>query len=960
MKDGSLQASVPVKPGAMTQLLAELARTPETTGWELPVAAGEVVGRFQILREIGRGGFGVVYEARDTELTRSVAFKAIRQLGVEEPKADQLLAEAEAAARLAHPNIVHLYDLGRCERGPYLILELLHGKTLSERLKEGPLPAREALRISVEMAKGLAHAHGQGVVHRDVKPGNVFLCQDGQVKLLDFGMAHVFGRAGLKGGTPAYMAPEQAAGQPGDERGDVYALGVTLYQLLTGKLPFEDGKGGIPSGGTPPEIPGAPAALVRIVGRMLAREPGERPRDGAEALELLRAFQRTLEPRRQAWLAWSVAAVALVAGGAFALRQRPLPAGRLLTVLADTDNATGDPDLDGVSELLRAGLEQSRRVSVMSRSRLVGILREAGDAVPRTIGEEKAGAAARKAGAPLLVVPGVGSAGGGYDVGVRAVDVQRNETLFSLRESAAAKTTVPAALDRILGDVRRRLDEEPGQAPAAPVAVAAYAPANPEALRHYTDGTRLRSEGRHRQALEPLMKAVAADPDFVLARLAILEDAVWERSEAMDWEDEKLDSFLSALRQGLHRLPAKEQAYADYLIMEASVRTAWAERFTNYTEALRQLDRVIEASPDDPRPYVDAAEFHLDQRGDLEPGRPYVEKAIPFVPYDGSHPFFVRFLLAIGRLDEALARARRIAEAVPSPTSLQQLAMVHIVRGETAEALAVARRAAAGFPAGIPDVGTFLEADALDEVERLLGGREMRMPRWLSLRGRIRDALRVYDARRRAAPRARSASIHLHFQRGFLLLAREDPKALWLETEASFRSGVPAHILACDAWKLALLGDLERGRRLEMMASDRRVCGRMASAILTWKAGDRGEALRLLSSIAAPSSDLHRGEILSEMGRDREAVDLFRVYRRRSGLNIWDDLYDLYNYPRSFYLEAAALERLGEKDEARKVAARLLHLWERADSDRPLLEEARALGKRLGVAPRQPAAGGPR
>ncbi len=287
------------------------------------------MGRFELLREIGRGAFGVVYEARDRELGRSVAFKAVRA-GGQSSQRDELLAEAEAAAKLSHPNIVHLYDYGRCEHGPYLILELLRGETLDERLRRGPLPLREALRVAVEVSRGVAHAHRQGVVHRDLKPGNVFLCDDGQVKVLDFGLALVFGRAGLAGGTPAYMAPEQARGEIGDERSDVYALGAMLVEVLTGRLPYDPkGERGVPPGGAAPGIPGTPSALGRILDRMLAREAGERPASGQEALEALAALQKVVEPRRRAVVAWALAACAAAAAVGLALRPPRIPAGRL-------------------------------------------------------------------------------------------------------------------------------------------------------------------------------------------------------------------------------------------------------------------------------------------------------------------------------------------------------------------------------------------------------------------------------------------------------------------------------------------------------------------------------------------------------------------------------------------------------------------------------------------------------
>ena len=239
MGEERASAGTAVRPGAMSALLEKLYQRPDDRE-PRSVAAfhpGQVVGRFELVREIGRGGFGVVYEARDRELPRSVAFKSVRVGGALDARQQRLLYEAEAAARLAHPNIVTLYDVGHCDDGPYLVLELLHGGTLGERLKEGALPLGEALRIALEVARGLAHAHANGVVHRDLTPGNVFLCADGQVKILDFGMAHAFGRRKVDGGTLAYMAPEQIADAPEDERTDVFALGVILYQMIRGELP---------------------------------------------------------------------------------------------------------------------------------------------------------------------------------------------------------------------------------------------------------------------------------------------------------------------------------------------------------------------------------------------------------------------------------------------------------------------------------------------------------------------------------------------------------------------------------------------------------------------------------------------------------------------------------------------------------------------------------------------------
>jgi serine/threonine-protein kinase len=300
------------------------------SGWEGLLREGAVVDRFELVREIGRGGFGVVWEARDREQGRAVAFKAVLGGDASDPRQERLLQEAEAAARLSHPNVVAFHEVGRTAHGPYLVLELLRGATLGQRLHAGPLAAREALRVAVEMAKGLAHAHAQGIFHRDVKPGNVFLCDDGAVKLLDLGMARTFGHRKIDGGTPAFMAPEQWRGAPEDERTDVFALGVVLFLMLARELPFpHDDDGAAVCGPRPApglDVPGVPA-LGALVARMLAKDPVARPRDAGEVLAALLGVQEelartpALEPvgrvlRPALWRTAADSPRALAAGGA--------------------------------------------------------------------------------------------------------------------------------------------------------------------------------------------------------------------------------------------------------------------------------------------------------------------------------------------------------------------------------------------------------------------------------------------------------------------------------------------------------------------------------------------------------------------------------------------------------------------------------------------------------------------
>jgi len=296
-RTGTVSARTPppeVRPGALSEVLQEV--DAGKAHWSA-LRPGAVIGRFELVREVGRGGFGVVYEAKDRELGRLVAFKAVRAGPRQEVREERLLWEAETAARLCHPNIVMLFDVGRAPEGPYLVMELLRGCTLARRPDPHPVPLREAVRIGVEIARGLAHAHAHGVIHRDLTPGNIYLCEDGQVKLLDLGLAHAFGHRKIDGGTPSYMAPEQRRGAPEDERTDVFALGVILFEMLTGELPYPGDRGtSFPESATALllDVPEQPA-LADLVMQMLSGDPVKRPRDAGEVVVALALFQQELE-----------------------------------------------------------------------------------------------------------------------------------------------------------------------------------------------------------------------------------------------------------------------------------------------------------------------------------------------------------------------------------------------------------------------------------------------------------------------------------------------------------------------------------------------------------------------------------------------------------------------------------------------------------------------------------------
>jgi serine/threonine-protein kinase len=264
-----------------------------------PRAAGGA-SRYELLEELGRGGMGVVYKARDTRLGRIVALKRLPdELRDNQTAARLFLREAQAAAALNHPNIVTVYDAGE-ENGVYHItMELLEGMPLNRiQDQRGRLGVRDVARLAIQVCAGLQYAHAQRIVHRDIKTANLFFTRDKVVKIMDFGLAktieEVRRNSTVIGGTPYYMAPEQAAGEPVDHRTDLYAFGVTCFRMLTGEFPFRDGDLVHHHRHTPaPDprqwVPDLPAGVAEVVLQMLAKRPDERPADAAEVAVRLRA-----------------------------------------------------------------------------------------------------------------------------------------------------------------------------------------------------------------------------------------------------------------------------------------------------------------------------------------------------------------------------------------------------------------------------------------------------------------------------------------------------------------------------------------------------------------------------------------------------------------------------------------------------------------------------------------------
>lgn len=485
----------------------------------MTLAVGSRLGPYEVQGLLGTGGMGQVYRARDPRLGRAVAIKVLAPDLAADPEAlARFQREARAIAALSHPNILAIHDLGEHEGRVFAVMELLEGETLRDAIAAGPLPLRRAAEIAVAIADGLAAAHSRGIVHRDVKPENVFLDPRGGVKLLDFGLARALriGRAAgesadltLEGtvpgvilGTVHYMSPEQARGEAVDERSDIFSLGSVLYEMLTGEKAF----------------PGETTA--EVLASILRDEPAglQQPdRIPPEAARLLRhVLEKTRAARCQSASDLSFELRSLLPAAAHA-GTAPAAAGDVASLaILPFVNSSSDPELeylsDGISESLMNALSQVPDLKVIARN---SAFRYRGAAVDPA-------AVARTLGVRSIVTGRVLQRGDRLSVSVELVDARENRHLWGeqYHRRLADLFEIQEEISRdIAGKLRSRL-----AGPAGP-GIKRYTE-DVEAYRLYLRGRyywNKRPQAEFSRALECYQQAIERDPTFALAFAGIAD-----------------------------------------------------------------------------------------------------------------------------------------------------------------------------------------------------------------------------------------------------------------------------------------------------------------------------------------------------------------------------------------------------------------------------------------------------
>ena len=516
---------------------------------------GTKLGPYEIVEPLGHGGMGEVYRARDTRLRRQVAIKTISaRAGIDPEARERFDREARAVAALSHPNILSIYDVGTHEGMPFLAVELLDGETLRSRIEASPLPLSKELDYAAQLGRGLAAAHEQGVVHRDLKPDNVFVTRDGQVKLLDFGLAtdpdaesadastHFHTEQGTLLGTVGYMSPEQASGKPADARSDIFSFGCVLFELLSGRRAFKRESRVETLNAIlkehPPDVtslrPDTPVALDRVVRRCLEKSPASRfqsARDLVFALETLAvSSDATPAPstgrlsRRARWTTAALLAAVVVAGAGIlwwglprsqpppqpAATPAPAPDPRRLLAVLPFENVTSNGPgyfAAGMTEEVTNHLSKLNGLRVLARTTLAQFPNPRGQLSEM----------ASKLGIGSVVTGTVREADGRVRVNVELLDAQTGQLIWSEQYDREGVDVFAAQSDIALrvGDALNAsvtLDERArvGRRPTS--SVAAY-----ELFMRSRNVKGATSEERLAASIDLLRQAVALDPQFAEA-----------------------------------------------------------------------------------------------------------------------------------------------------------------------------------------------------------------------------------------------------------------------------------------------------------------------------------------------------------------------------------------------------------------------------------------------------------
>jgi tetratricopeptide (TPR) repeat protein len=928
---------------------------------EKDVLSGRVLGHFRLLEEIGSGGMGVVYRAHDERLDRDVAVKVLPAGALtDEAARKQFRQEAQALARLNHPNIATIYDFDCQEDTDFLAMELLTGQTLADKLLAGPLPQSTVIQFGMQIAGGLATAHEQGILHRDLKPANLGLTADGRLKILDFGLAKLLQPgpddatqtltgAGWVKGTIPYMAPEQLRGEKVDARADIYAAAAVLYEMAAGKRPHPE-EGPLLIDAILNHSPKPPSthnrriapALEAVIMKAMDRDPRLRYQSARELLVDLERLQTAAIPvaaqqasrrrvrRRALWVAAALAGLLLILGAWLAIRRlqvRPQEsAQRPLILVGDFENRTGEPVFDNtLSEMFSSTLQQSRYLAVYPPSRLADVLRRMGrpprERIKADIGRE----ICQREGLQGVLLGSITRMGNTYVLMAR-VEAPSGADVVTAERSAARADDIPAQVDAMAETLRRTLGESLESLKENSVPLARVTSPSVDAIRYYTLGKQSLYSGGLQESIVMFTKALQLDPKFAMAHEYL--GITYQHLDDVGNEEKQLEEAAALSDRVSEPERVKILGHYNRVVMDY-------QKECGYYQLLSQLQ------PQDPAPYINLGTCHVDTF-DYPGAIALTEKALQFVPQSRVRINLAHQLFGKGDNARALEVAEQFKSEYPDDLYAQiTLGRIYLGLGRLDEARSIFKH--------MVEVG----GDA--EIEGRLSLADLDLAT-----GRHRDAQQELQAGVLAAEKSHNAFFaqKVRIAMALALASDESSKArageVIARTEAS---GAPALVNFRLGRAYARTGQLQAAnkiaRALDTLAEKRDIPAVQAlrylvAAEIALTEHKATEALTAAQKAVAYQNSSLAVETLARCyqsaSKDEEAAQQYEAVLARGNERIESfDAPAFHNLVEAEYQLGVLGQKLGRTESARTHLQRFLGYWSQADPGLTMYQNAQRL-----------------